>query len=204
MRLLKEWFPEFAEKFDEIDEIYREKRSIDEKTYQFICFALSIKNRSKPCLLKHFKGAMEAGATLKELAFIMALTFRERAPVATTAGRTMHSVTCRSFSPRTSSAVRSRCTDIWKMHTGREIGGRNREIGNRGESGNTYLIPLAFAQAIEDVAFAPEIGRDRGTHTIIRTDEVTTLSPTESMSYWSTPTLVAPWEVSCSWISPRH
>ncbi|MFC2105704.1 carboxymuconolactone decarboxylase family protein [Candidatus Bipolaricaulota bacterium] len=79
MRLLAEWFPEFAEKFDEIDEIYREKRSIDEKTYQFICFALSIKNRSKPCLLKHFKGAMEAGATLKELAYIMALTFRESA-----------------------------------------------------------------------------------------------------------------------------
>jgi len=76
MRLLAEWSPEFAEKFDEI---YREKRSIDEKTYQFICFALSIKNRSKPCLLKHFKGAMEAGATLKELAHIMALTFRESA-----------------------------------------------------------------------------------------------------------------------------
>lgn len=79
MRLLAEWFPEFAEKLDEVDEIYRDKRSIDEKTYQFICFALSIKNRSKPCLLKHFKGAMEAGATLKELAFIMALTFRESA-----------------------------------------------------------------------------------------------------------------------------
>ncbi|MBE0635793.1 carboxymuconolactone decarboxylase family protein [Candidatus Bipolaricaulota bacterium] len=79
MRLLAEWFPEFAEKFDEIDEIYRDKRSIDEKTYQSICFALSIKNRSKPCLLKHFKGAMEAGATLKELSFIMALTFRESA-----------------------------------------------------------------------------------------------------------------------------
>jgi len=79
MRLLAEWFPEFAEKLDEIDEIYRDKRSIDEKTYQFICFALSIKNRSKPCLLKHFKGAMEAGATLKELSTIMALTFRESA-----------------------------------------------------------------------------------------------------------------------------
>ena len=29
--------------------------------------------------MKHFKGAMEAGATLKELAYIMALTFRESA-----------------------------------------------------------------------------------------------------------------------------
>lgn len=79
MRLLAEWFPEFAEKLDEIDAIYRDKRTIDEKTYQFICFALAIKSRSKPCLLKHFKGAMEAGATLQELSFIMALTFRESA-----------------------------------------------------------------------------------------------------------------------------
>jgi len=79
MRLLAEWFPEFAQKFDEIDTLYHDKRTIDEKTYQFICFALSIKNRSKPCLLKHFKGAMEAGATTKELAYIMALVFRESA-----------------------------------------------------------------------------------------------------------------------------
>lgn len=79
MRMLAEWFPEFAEKFDEIDALYQEKRSIDEKTYQFICFALSIKNRSKPCLMKHFFGALEAGATVQELAYIMALTFRESA-----------------------------------------------------------------------------------------------------------------------------
>ena len=43
---------------------------IDEKTYQFICFALSIKARSKPCVLKHFKGALEAGATVKELSYL--------------------------------------------------------------------------------------------------------------------------------------
>ncbi len=79
MRLLAEWFPEFANELDKMDEMYKEKRMIDEKTYQFICFALSIKNRSKPCLLKHFKGAMEAGATVKELAYIMALVFRESA-----------------------------------------------------------------------------------------------------------------------------
>ena len=40
---------------------------------------VSIKNRSKPCLIKHFMGALEAGATVKELAYIMALTFRESA-----------------------------------------------------------------------------------------------------------------------------
>ena len=79
MRLIAEWFPEFAEQFDKIVEIYREMRTIDEKTYQFICFALSIKNRSKPCLQKHFFGALEAGATVQELAYIMALTFRESA-----------------------------------------------------------------------------------------------------------------------------
>jgi AhpD family alkylhydroperoxidase len=52
---------------------------IDEKTYQFICFALSIKGRSKPCVLKHFNGALKAGATVKELAYILALVMREAA-----------------------------------------------------------------------------------------------------------------------------
>ena len=79
MRMLEEFFPEFSAKLDEIDEIYARMRTIDEKTYQFICFALSIKGRSKPCVLKHFKGALEAGATVKELAYIFALTMREAA-----------------------------------------------------------------------------------------------------------------------------
>jgi len=52
---------------------------IDEKTHQFICFALSIKNRFKLCWRKHFKGALEAGATPKGLAYIMALVFGESA-----------------------------------------------------------------------------------------------------------------------------
>jgi len=79
MRMLAELFPEFAQKLDEIDELYKEKRLIDEKTYQFICFALSIKARSKPCVLKHFKGALDAGATPRELAYIFALVMREAA-----------------------------------------------------------------------------------------------------------------------------
>lgn len=79
MRMLAEFFPEFTEKLDEIDKLYEDKRMIDEKTYQFICFALSIKGRSKPCVLKHFKGALEAGATVKELSYIFALTMREAA-----------------------------------------------------------------------------------------------------------------------------
>ena len=78
-RLLAEWFPEFAEQLDRMDDLYKSMRTIDEKTYQFICFALSIKARSKPCVLKHFMGALEAGATVKELAYILALTMREAA-----------------------------------------------------------------------------------------------------------------------------
>ncbi|MBN2565311.1 MAG: carboxymuconolactone decarboxylase family protein [Candidatus Eisenbacteria bacterium] len=62
-----------------MDALYVDKRTIDEKTYQFICFALSIKARSKPCVLKHFRGALEAGATVKELAYILALVMREAA-----------------------------------------------------------------------------------------------------------------------------
>jgi AhpD family alkylhydroperoxidase len=79
MRMLAEFFPEFAAKLDELDKLYEKERHIDEKTYQFICFALSIKGRSKPCVLKHFKGALEAGATVEELAYILALTMREAA-----------------------------------------------------------------------------------------------------------------------------
>ena len=79
MRMLAEFFPEFAQKLDEIDQLYATMRTIDEKTYQFICFALSIKARSKPCVLKHFKGALEAGATVQELAYILALVEREAA-----------------------------------------------------------------------------------------------------------------------------
>jgi len=79
MRMLAEFFQEFAEKIDEIDALYNEKRMIDEKTFQFICFALSIKGRSKPCVLKHFKGALEAGATVQEISYIFALVMREAA-----------------------------------------------------------------------------------------------------------------------------
>jgi AhpD family alkylhydroperoxidase len=79
MRLLAEFFPEFTDLLDNLDTLYNQKRMIDEKTYQFICFALSIKARSKPCVMKHFKGALEAGATVKELAYILALVMREAA-----------------------------------------------------------------------------------------------------------------------------
>lgn len=79
MRLIAEFFPEFTEMLDQMDELYSSKRTIDEKTYQFICFALSIKSRSKPCVLKHFKGALDAGATPQELSYILVLVMREAA-----------------------------------------------------------------------------------------------------------------------------
>lgn len=77
--MLAEFFPEFADRLEELDALYADTRTIDEKTYQFICFALSIKARSRPCVLKHFKGALEAGATVKELSYILALVMREAA-----------------------------------------------------------------------------------------------------------------------------
>ena len=48
MRMLEEFFPEFAAGLDELDAMYAQKRPFDEKTYQLICFALSIKGRSAP------------------------------------------------------------------------------------------------------------------------------------------------------------
>jgi alkylhydroperoxidase/carboxymuconolactone decarboxylase family protein YurZ len=78
-RLLSEWFPEFAKELEKMDTLYEKKRLIDEKTYQFLCFAMAIKGRSAPCVRKHFLGALQAGATVQELAYIMALVFRESA-----------------------------------------------------------------------------------------------------------------------------
>lgn len=79
MRMLAEFCPDFAMKLEEWDALYQAQRPIDEKTYQFICFALSIKGRSAPCVKKHFMGALEAGATVEELSYILALTMREAA-----------------------------------------------------------------------------------------------------------------------------
>lgn len=79
MRFLAQHFPEFAKALDDMDKLYAEKRFIDEKTYQYICLAVSIKARSKPCVLKHFKGALDAGATPQEVAYVIALVMREAA-----------------------------------------------------------------------------------------------------------------------------
>lgn len=64
---------------DKLDTLYEDNRIIDEKTDELIRFALSIRARSQPCVLKHFKGALNAGAEEKELAYILALVMREAA-----------------------------------------------------------------------------------------------------------------------------
>jgi alkylhydroperoxidase/carboxymuconolactone decarboxylase family protein YurZ len=77
MGFISENFPEFSQKFEEIDKMYAEKRLIDEKNYQFICFELDINGRSALCVKKHFIGAVKSGASLEEIAYIIALTERE-------------------------------------------------------------------------------------------------------------------------------
>ncbi len=66
-------------KLDELDEVYTAARHLDEKTYQLVCLALSVKGRSAPCVRKHYMGALQAGAGMREIAEILALTMRESA-----------------------------------------------------------------------------------------------------------------------------
>ncbi len=41
VRLLAEWFPELAEQLDKMDEIYKEMKTIDEKTFLLGLYLLS-------------------------------------------------------------------------------------------------------------------------------------------------------------------
>ena len=79
MSFLTEHFPEFSESLDKIDSLYEVTRAVDRKTDELIRFALSIRARSQPCVIKHFKGALDAGAEEKEIAYILALVMREAA-----------------------------------------------------------------------------------------------------------------------------
>lgn len=64
---------------NQMDEALKAQQAIDDKTFELICFALSIKARSGPCVRKHFRGALSAGASQKELAYVFGLTMREAA-----------------------------------------------------------------------------------------------------------------------------
>ena len=79
MSFLSQHFPEFTATLSNLDSVYDEHRTIDRKTDELIRFALSIKARSKPCVLKHFKGAVDAGANEYDLSYILALVMREAA-----------------------------------------------------------------------------------------------------------------------------
>ena len=79
MTFLSEHFPDFTSSLGQIDKLYDGVRPVDRKTDEFIRFALSIRARSRPCVIKHFKGALDAGAEEKEIAYILALVMREAA-----------------------------------------------------------------------------------------------------------------------------
>ena len=64
---------------DQMDAALKAQQPIDDKTFELICFALSIKARSGPCVRKHYRGALAAGSSKKELAYIFGLTMREAA-----------------------------------------------------------------------------------------------------------------------------
>lgn len=79
MRMLEEFCPGFAEKMDDLENEVKDNMPFDEKTYQLICLALAIKSRSAPCVRKHFRGALMAGATVKQVSYTLALVMRESA-----------------------------------------------------------------------------------------------------------------------------
>lgn len=79
MSFLSQHFPEFTAGLDKLDKVYDDTRVIDRKTDELIRFALSVRARSQPCVLKHFKGAIDAGAEEREIAYILALVMREAA-----------------------------------------------------------------------------------------------------------------------------
>ncbi len=66
MNMMEEFLPDCNGKMDELREYFKKTMPIHEKTYQLICQALAVKARSPPCVKKHFREALEAGATVKE------------------------------------------------------------------------------------------------------------------------------------------
>ncbi len=79
MGFLSANFDEFTQSLNQVDAVLAKHSPLDKKTDELIRFALSIKARSRPCVRKHYRGSVNAGATKKEIAFIFALTMREAA-----------------------------------------------------------------------------------------------------------------------------
>lgn len=69
----------FTQSLGKLDDALAESRPFDKKTDELMRFALSIKARSRPCVRKHYRGSIAAGATQAEIAYVFALTMREAA-----------------------------------------------------------------------------------------------------------------------------
>lgn len=69
----------FTQSLGQVDATLAEHCPIDKKTDELLRFALSIKARSKPCVRKHYRGSVNAGASAQEIAYVFALTMREAA-----------------------------------------------------------------------------------------------------------------------------
>ncbi len=79
MRFLSSNFDAFSQSMAAVDAVLTEHSPLDKKTDELLRFALSIKARSAPCVRKHYRGSIAAGASTKEIAFVFALTMREAA-----------------------------------------------------------------------------------------------------------------------------
>lgn len=79
MSFLSTHLQEFGHSLNRVDVVLEEHCPLERKADELLRFALSIKARSKPCVRKHFRGAMDAGASSKEIAYVFALTMREAA-----------------------------------------------------------------------------------------------------------------------------
>jgi len=79
MGFLSENLEAFTRSLGQVDATLAEQCPIDKKTDELLRFALSIKARSKPCVRKHYRGSVNAGASPREIACVFALTMREAA-----------------------------------------------------------------------------------------------------------------------------
>ncbi len=69
----------FTHSLEQLDAALDQQRPVDKKTDEMLRFALSIKARSEPCVRKHYRGLVNAGANPQEIGYVFALTMREAA-----------------------------------------------------------------------------------------------------------------------------
>lgn len=79
MGFLSDNLEEFGQSLNQVDKVLEKHCPLDKKHDELLRFALSIKARSGPCVRKHFRGSVNAGASHEEIAYIFALTMREAA-----------------------------------------------------------------------------------------------------------------------------